>query len=712
MTRLLRLDGATTTLLIAIDDDIPFIAHWGPRLPADEEPSSLALVRARPLARAALDRDAGIPLLPDAGDGYGGATAFSMHRAGADFVTRLRLVSHDTTGTMIDLALADPARGIAVTQRLGIDPATDMLTASLCIRNTGSGTLDLTQCDTLVLPLSADLTEIVASGGRWCRETILQHAPMPPRAYLAEQRTGRTSHANTPALTICDRACNEDTGTALSAALAWSGNHRVLVDRLADGRRALHVGALFLPGEIRLAPGESWNAPAAHATRSDSGLNGLRQRWHEFVRTRVLRPFATSRRVHLNTWEAVYFDHDPARLASLVDAAADLGVERFVLDDGWFAGRTDDRRALGDWTPDPLKYPDGLGPLIDHVHARGMDFGLWIEPEMVNPNSALFRAHPDWILSAPDMPPVTGRFQYVLDLARDEVFAYLHAALDLLLRANAIAYLKWDMNRDLTAPGHDGRASVDRQTRALYRLLDRLRADHPAVEIESCASGGGRADLGILARTDRIWTSDTNDALERLAITGGFGLYLPPEVMGAHIGPPRAHTTGRTLDLAFQASVSMFGHLGLELDATALGEVDRDTVRRWIARYKAFRPLLHQGRTRMLPSGDPGIEARAVVAHDRGQALVLCARTVTSEFQIPPPQRITGLDPDARYAVRIVEIAGSQDGVRGSTSFLDGQPATLSGAALAHIGVQLPALSPASSVLFHLSQEDQQGKRP
>ena len=711
MTRHLRLDGATTTLLVAIDDGVASVAHWGARLPDGEEPDSFALVHARPLARASLDRDPGIPLLPDAGDGYAGVCAFALHRAGADFVTRLRLVSDHATGTTLDLALADPARGIAVALRLAIDPATDVLTASISIRNTGAATLDLAHCASLVLPLPANLTELVASGGRWCRETILQRAPLPPRAYLAEQRTGRTSHANTPALTLTDRACDDEIGTALSVALAWSGSHRLLVDRLPDGRRALHIGALFLPGEIRLAPGETWDAPAAHATWSTSGLNGLRRRWHDFVRAHVLRPFATPRKVHLNTWEAVYFDHDPARLAALVDAAADLGVERFVLDDGWFTGRTDDRRALGDWTPDPAKYPDGLGPLIDRVRSRGMDFGLWVEPEMVNPNSALFRAHPDWILSAPDMPPVTGRFQYVLDLGRDEVFSYLHDALDLLLRSNAIAYLKWDMNRDLTAPGHDGRASVDRQTRAVYRLLDTLRAAHPTVEIESCASGGGRGDFGILARTDRIWTSDTNDAIERLAITRGFGLYLPPEIMGAHVGPPRAHTTGRTLDLAFQASVSLFGHLGLELDATALSDKERDTLRRWIARYKAHRPLLHEGHIRILPSDDPGIDARAVIAHDGSEALVLCARTVTSEFQIPPLQRITGLHPDARYTIRIVEIAGSQDGVRGSTPFLDGQQATLFGAALAHAGVQLPALSPASAVLLHLSQ-DQQGKRP
>ena len=258
------------------------------------------------------------------------------------------------------------------------------------------------------------------------------------------------------------------------------------------------------------------------------------------------------------------------------------------------------------------------------------------------------------------------------------------------------------MNRDLTAPGSAGRPSVDRQTRALYALLDALRARHPAVEIESCASGGGRADLAILRRTDRVWTSDTNDAIERLAITRGFSLVFPPEITGAHVGPVRAHTTGRHLALAFQAAVSMFGHLGLELDVTALDDADRDTLRRWIARYKTHRALLHDGWTRMLPADDPGLEGRAVLARDGAEALVLAARVTTSSATVPPPLRVTGLAADALFAVRLVETAGSTDATRGSTAFLDGAEAILSGAFLAADGIQIPGLSPGSAALYHL----------
>ncbi len=697
-----RLDGEATTLALVVRDAVPEILHWGRRLPAAEDLAALDDARARPLARAALDHDPGLPLFPDAGRGYAGRPAFSVHRDGLDFATSLVLVSDDATGDALSLVLADAARGVEATLRLSLDAASDVLTASVVLRNTGPTPLDLLECASVVLPAPPPLDTLIASGGRWCRETILDRAPLPPRAYLAEQRSGRTSHANAASLTLAASATDDESGAALAVSLAWSGNHRFLVDRLPDGRRAIHAGALFLPGEIRLAPGERWEAPDAHATVTEAGLNGVRRNHHDFVRRRVLRPLAGPRRVHINTWEAIYFDHDPDRLRALADAAASLGVERFVLDDGWFLGRDDDRRALGDWTPDPAKYKDGLAPLIEHVHARGMDFGLWVEPEMVNPDSDLFRAHPDWVLSVPDQPLLTGRHQYVLDLGRDEVWRHLFAEIDALLRNHAIAYLKWDMNRDLTAPGSAGRASVDRQTRALYRLLDALRARHPTVEIESCASGGGRADHGILRRTDRVWTSDTNDAIERLAITRGFGLVFPPEIMGAHVGPERAHTTGRHLALGFQAAVAMFGHLGLELDVTALDRAGRETLGRWIARYKAHRVLLHDGWTRMLPSDDPGIDGRSVIARDGSEALALASRIETSAFLVPPPLRMPGLDRDAFFEVHVVEIAGPVTVTRGSTPFLDGTPAILSGASLATAGVQLPGLSPGSAVLFHL----------
>ena len=303
------------------------------------------------------------------------------------------------------------------------------------------------------------------------------------------------------------------------------------------------------------------------------------------------------RPVHLNTWEAVYFNHDDATLRALAERAAALGVERFVLDDGWFPGRPDDHSGLGDWWPDPQKYPQGLGPLIAHVERLGMEFGLWVEPEMVNPDSALFRAHPDWALQVSGHALELGRQQLVLDLARSEVSAYLLDKLDTLLRENRIAYLKWDMNRDLAqAADVRGQLAYARQVPPLYALLQTLRARHPTVEIESCASGGGRMDLGILQHTQRFWTSDNNDAVSRITIQSGAARLFPLEVLGAHVGPAPAHTTGRSQSLALRCAVALFGHMGVEADVRKLSDTEGNTLAHWIGIYKAWRAVLHTGR--------------------------------------------------------------------------------------------------------------------
>jgi len=700
----LRLDSPGSTLVIAIDDGTPTILHWGEALAPDEDIPSLRASQARPVPHAGLEHPSPISLVADAGRGYAGHPGLAVHRGGHDFVTDLRVQTQSCTDDTITLNLVDAQAGIAVTLIYQLDHRSDVLKIRTTVTNTGNAPLQLDWCASLVLPIPAQMAELVASGGRWCREFVLERTPLPARSWLAENRTGRTSHQNVPALTLGSAGFSETCGLVFGAVLAWSGNHRILLDRLPDGRRVLQCGSLFLPGEVILAAGASHEVPCAYATCSVAGLGTYSAKWHRFVRDCVLPPLRGPRKVHLNTWEAIYFDHDVPTLQRLADAAAAIGVERFVLDDGWFLNRSDDRRALGDWTTDPTKYPDGLTPLIDHVRALGMEFGLWVEPEMVNPDSDLFRAHPDWILNVPGRPPITGRHQYVLDLDRPEVVTYLFDALDQLLTANAIGYLKWDMNRDLTAPGHDGVASVDRQTRAVYHLIDKLRARHPDVEIESCASGGARADFGILARTHRVWPSDCNDALERIAILRGFGLYLPPEIMGAHIGPRPSHTTGRRLDFGFQAAVALFGHFGLELDVTKLDDVEREMLGRWISRYKQHRALLHGGVSVRLEADDTGLIANGVIAHDRGEALICCARVSTSPAIIAPPLRFPGLDPARRYSVRIIERTDHHSRqMRKTTGFIDGEMIRLSGAALAAAGVQLPNLAPESAVLIHVA---------
>ncbi|MGH2814025.1 MAG: alpha-galactosidase, partial [Actinomycetota bacterium] len=374
------------------------------------------------------------------------------------------------------------------------------------------------------------------------------------------------------------------------------------------------------PSEVALGPGETYATPPVLATYSAEGLDGLSAAYHRYLRERPSHP-RTPRPVVLNTWEAVYFDHRLERLTELADVAARLGVERFVLDDGWFGNRRDDTAGLGDWYVAADVWPEGLDPLISHVRELGMEFGLWVEPEMVNPDSDLFRAHPDWVLSAPGRLPEPWRHQQVLDLANPDCYGFIRDRLDELLGNHDIAFLKWDHNRDLLEAGHAGRPGVHAQTLATSRLLDELRSRHPGVEIESCASGGGRVDLGILARTDRVWASDTNDALERQHIQRWTGLLLPPELVGSHVGPARSHTTGRTHDLAFRAATALFGHFGIEWDIASASAEEQAGLAEAIAFYKRMRPLLHGGTVVRADHPDPAAYLHGVVAPDRVEAL-------------------------------------------------------------------------------------------
>jgi alpha-galactosidase len=389
----------------------------------------------------------------------------------------------------------------------------------------------------------------------------------------------------------------------------------------------------------------------------------------------------------------VYFDHDPAVLKDLADRAAAAGVERFVLDDGWFKGRRSDRAGLGDWQVDARVWPDGLGPLADHVRGLGVEFGLWIEPEMVNPDSDLYRSHPDWVLATPPAPQLDFRHQLVLDFGRVEVREHLFAAIDALLTEYPIAYLKWDMNRDISHPGGtDGRAGARAHVLGVYEVLERLRAVHPEVEIESCASGGGRADYGILAHTDRVWTSDSNDALDRLAIQSGFSRFFPPEVMGVHVGPERCHVTGRRLSMALRVATALFGHMGVECDLREPTARDAADLAAGIAMHKAARNLIHHGDLWRL-EGAAGGHGMMIVDTERSEALLSFTAVREPEPVFPARLRLAGLDPASVYTLELVWPPRLQ------ATF-----APASGEALMQAGLQLPRLRPETAVIMRLNR--------
>jgi alpha-galactosidase len=513
-------------------------------------------------------------------------------------------------------------------------------------------------------------------------------------ALVFESRRGRPGHDRFPGLFVGERGFGDDHGGVYAVTLGWSGSHRIAVEKLREGEVVVQAGEVHVDDD---AVGAGYESPWCYATYSPRGLNGAMQTLHAFARERVIPKSvaAKARPVHYNTWEAVYFKHDVATLKLLADRAAAVGAERFVLDDGWFKGRNDDHSSLGDWVVDAKKYPDGLTPLIDHVRSKGLEFGLWVEPEMVNPDSDLARAHPDWV-RRDGAGLVLMRNQAVLDVARAEVSAYLFDALHVLLSAHPISYLKWDMNRDLTGGGHGA------YVRAVWALIDRLRAAHPSVDIETCASGGGRCDYGMLSRTERVWVSDSNDALDRFDIQRHANLFLPPEVCGVHVGPASCHITGRRLSLDLRAHVATFGHMGLELDLRELSDADAERLKAHIANYKRFRPLLHSG-TYWRRSIDA--DHAAVCVTSLTEALVLVVRTGSAQLGRGAMLRLPGLADDVTY--RVEAVAPVAKSVEAALTL----PLTLTGRVLAGRGVELYLPRPETSLLLHVSCLHHQGAR-
>jgi alpha-galactosidase len=701
MSDFLRLDGGRDTLLLQTRAGPPRLAYWGERLPAALDERALAALAERAVPHGMLDGGEGLDLFPEAGRGFTGHPAFECHRDDGGFVTQLALVEAKQGADGASFRMADKVAGVEVVLTVAMDAGTGVAAFSSRIANLGATPLHLDWIAAAALPSLDD--EALVFDGRWSREFHTVRQRVATGLLVKENRTGRTSHHSPPFMVLGEPGFGEHRGAVLGLHFAWSGDHRLLVERLRDGRVQAQAGELFWPGEMILAAGETYETPKLYAARSAGGLNGLSARFHPFVRHSILGHRLTDkpRPVNFNTWEAIYFRHDLEELKALADAAAAVGAERYVLDDGWFVGRPNDTKGLGDWTADLVKYPDGLGPLVDHVCGLGLEFGLWVEPEMANADSDLLRAHPDWILGVVGRDQPLGRGQYVLDLTRPEVSDHLFERIDALLGDHAISYLKWDMNRDLTHPASAGRPASHNQTRAVYALMDRLRAARPDVEIESCASGGGRADYEILRRTDRIWTSDCNDPIERQQIQRGFSIFFPPEVMGAHVAAAVNHTTGRRTSLDLRALTALFGHFGIEADVRAFSEAELTALKAWIEVYKIHRGLIHHGQVVRQTYADPAAVATMVV--DGSGALASFALLDTTTYASPDPLRLVGLDPDSLYRVRLLNPPRPPR-MKVAPALTSGEAVEASGRMIETMGLPLPILRAGGIAVFHLER--------
>ena len=691
MTEFHALHGRGSSLVLeVVPGSAPLWRYWGPLLPRDAL-AEAPLAATRPLPTFALDKDVALSVFPLLGEGWFAQSALLAHRAGADWAQAVTAAEVDHEGSELLVRLADSVSALEVELRLSLDPETDVLTVSTKLTNAGAGALDIQWLAAASLPLPPETRRMHFYNGRHQAEFGPQVQELKRSLWRRENRRGLTSH-DAPPTGFAETV----EGFVYAAHLAWSGNSVQQAEWLDDGRYLWQFGEWLAPGEVRLGPGETLETPELIATFSADGRDGAMQNFHAAIRKRMTWPGGKMRPrpVQINTWEGFYFNHDMAGMTALADEAAQLGIERFVLDDGWFEGRRNDKAALGDWAPDRKKYPDGLGPLAAHVTGLGMEFGLWVEPEMINPDSDLARAHPEWILTGAGRPVLTGRNQMVLDLTQHGVADYLYAVLSGLLKSLPISYLKWDHNREIVAGGP--RAVYRRQVQATYALMARLRADFPDVEIEACAAGGGRIDAGILKYAHRFWTSDSLDAVQRIAMQREFLRVFPPEVMGSHIGTAPAHSTRRRQSLDFRAGVALAGHFGVELDPMKLDAKDKARLADWIAEHKALRDQLHSGRIWLGEAGD-GVFWQA---HGDARDLILLLYRVEPTTQRHMPLIRLPMLGDGAYTVTRLDRTRTNHTAPFVETMKNG--AVVSGAWLRQSGLTMPAIAAETVSIFRL----------
>ena len=692
------LSAPTSSLLIEVVNGALVIRHWG--APILGQNHDIALASRVSIANSSWDEPQLPGLMRESARGFLGRPTLSGHRNGKAWSTKFEVTDFHHQGNHCAVTLRDFHAELEVIVTFDLD-AFGVLIQKATVKNIGNSDYVLNEFIHW-LPLPREATQTLDFAGRWSNERQPQRRDIQIGTWVRESREGRSGHN----FSIADIALTAQTsfqsGFAWATSIAWSGNSHYLVERGFDGQQSIGAGELLLAGEVILKGNESYEAPALFAVYSSQGLDGVSAAFHSHLRAREIHP-KRPRPLTLNMWEALYFDHNEDKIRALVDVASEIGVERVVLDDGWFHSRRNDRSGLGDWVIDPAVWPNGLTPVIEYINSKGIEFGLWFEGEMVNPDSDLYRAHPEWILHEGDRTPPLWRHQLVLDLGHEEAYKHVLEQTSSLLAAHNIVYIKWDHNRVLVDAGHLGAAGVRRQTQAIYRLFAELKTRHPGLEIESCASGGARIDLGVIDYVDRFWTSDNNDALERQTIQRWTSQVIPPEMLGTHIGPTHGHQTGRTLELSMRAITALFGHAGIEWNITQATAEERANLATWAKYYKDNRALLHSGKSVRIDYPDEHGYLYGVISADTKKSIFAYVQLTPTVTIHPASLKFAGLDAAANYLVKAVYPAGKPRFMLITPpQWMDG--ITMSGSALATIGVSAPILAPANAVLIEITK--------
>ncbi|WP_158749240.1 alpha-galactosidase [Acidobacterium sp. S8] len=704
-SRVFRIDAANTTYVLGINENQQVqTLYWGRQL---AEGDHFSAAKAMPEAASF---DLSVNTTPQEFVGWGGGLyvepdlKITFPNGNRDLV--LKYLSHKIEGDQLSITMKDISLDVYVTLQYKADGETGILRRSAEIENRTDAPFTIEQvfAGTWNLPRGTDY-RLRYLTGRWAGENTVQEQPVHPGKTVLESRRGTTGAQNNPWFAI-DRIGNNDAedGNVWFGALGWSGSWKITVEQDQLQQVRVSGGPNSFDFDYRLQKGEHFQTPYFYGGYSSDGIGGASRLLHRFEIDSLVphAPHPALRPVLYNSWEATGFDVNEAGQLALAEKAASIGVERFVMDDGWFGQRKDDRAGLGDWYVNPQKFPHGLKPLIDKVHSLGMDFGLWVEPEMVNPDSDLYRKHPDWVLNFPDRPRTEGRHQLVLNLARPDVRAYVFQFLDKLLNENDIAFFKWDYNRNWSEPGWPAVASEDEKkvyvdfTRNYYSILEELREKHPKVEIESCSGGGSRVDLGVLRYVDEFWTSDNTDAFDRLLIQNGFTYAYSPGVMMAWVTDSPTWVNNRTLSLPYRFLSSMQGSLGIGANLNKWTTEDFATAKQMIAQYKAIRETVQRGSLYRLitPEHDSEQSVTESVARDGHQAVVFAFLHSSMEGYPYPRLYLRGLDAHARY--RITAMDGKP---------ANGTPAEASGAYWMEHGLDVQLRGDFQAAAFTLERQ-------
>ncbi|MBT1181826.1 alpha-galactosidase [Bifidobacterium sp. CP2] len=739
-----RPDAAVAFALAFPGDDLPRFVHWGKPVAAPETLLSQVDALKPQRVSGALDETAWPSILPTQSESWIGQKRFEVRRDGVelfpcftvtDIATALDARPALDVTQAVDAPESTPAEARVTTPAVTVDTPVVTVTAEdaeLGVRivwtaellhgglvrqratvtdttDAAAGALEIGRVE-LGFPLPAVATEILTTTGHHLRERSPQRQPLTVGRFEKVSMAGRPDFDASLLLTAGVPGFGFEHGEAYAVHVGWSGNSVLSAERQPYTTGLIGGGEVLFGGEVILSSGPAYTTPWVYGATGD-GLNQIAARFHTYLRDRHPELASKPRPVILNTWEAVYFQHDYDTLKALADKAVESGVERFVVDDGWFGSRRDDTSGLGDWQISSAVWPEGpksLKALADYVHGKGMEFGLWFEPEMINPDSDTYRAHPEWTLKPTlDRLPMQGRSQQVLDLTNPEAYAYIYGCMDRLVGELGIDYIKWDHNKLVTeaVSPRTGRPAVHAQTLAVYRIFHDLREAHPGLEIESCSSGGGRVDLGILEFASRIWVSDCVDPVERADIQRYTSLLVPPCMMGEHVGASPAHSTQRATSQEMRMATAFFGHMGIEWNllkepAEALAELGE-----WTAEFKKHRAWFAVDACVHADTPDPAVRLDGMVKPDGSAAFYRFTQLTTGQTYPAAPVRLPGLDPDAVYRVQPLHLdldlaaLGLGNG-QSTLGWWTADGVLMTGRALATYGLRPPSLHPAQAVLF------------